>query len=65
MHVDLLAAQRELKADVSSLELATTGGAPCPPKLFKDIKSVFGLRAVTVTKLLLFFLNKTKFEYYC
>lgn len=49
MFVDLLKAQKEVKADVSSLEFATTGGATCTPKLYEDIKSDLGLRAVTVS----------------
>lgn len=48
MYVDLVAAQRQQKSDVTSLELAVTGGSTCPPKLYQDTKSVLGLRAVTV-----------------
>lgn len=46
MYVDLVAKQRELQLDVSSAEVATTGGAPCSPQLFGDIRSVLQLRSV-------------------
>ncbi|XP_044732041.1 medium-chain acyl-CoA ligase ACSF2, mitochondrial-like [Chrysoperla carnea] len=56
MHVDVIKVQRERNFDVSSLEYAVSGGAPCPPILFKDmlkvlnvqtVKSVYGLTETT------------------
>lgn len=38
MYVDLLAKQRELGVTVDSPEIVVTGGAPCTPELFRDIK---------------------------
>lgn len=49
MFVDLISAQNEVKADISSLEFATTGGAICAPTMYKNIKTKLGLRAVSVT----------------
>lgn len=46
MYVDLIAAQRKLNYDLSTAEIATTGGAPCSPKLFLDIRNTLGLRTV-------------------
>lgn len=46
MYVDLIAKQREIQADISSAQLATTGGAPCTPHLFMEIKRCLGLRSV-------------------
>lgn len=46
MYVDLIARQRIVQADVSSAEWATTGGAPCTPHLFGEIRRWLGLRGV-------------------
>lgn len=48
MFVDLLKAQREAKADVSSLEIGLTGGAICTPTMYEDFRTELGLRAINV-----------------
>ena len=53
MHVDLIARQREIKAPIKTAEIAITGGSPCSPKLFQDMKEVLNLRAVKVKLILL------------
>lgn len=56
MYVDLLAKQRELGVTVDSPEIVVTGGAPCTPELFREIKrnlnakkvkTVFGMTELT------------------
>lgn len=49
MFVDLVNAQKEVRANVSSLEYGLTGGATCTPSLYKDIRSVMG-HGVAVNK---------------
>lgn len=58
MHVDLLARQRSVCADISSLEMATTGGAHCTPELYRRmqtelqvgrVKTIYGLTETTST----------------
>lgn len=46
MYVDLIKKQEELKLPMNSVKYAVTGGAPCPPTLYADIKKVFGLEKV-------------------
>ncbi|KAJ6649642.1 Medium-chain acyl-CoA ligase ACSF2, mitochondrial [Pseudolycoriella hygida] len=46
MYVDLIAKQRELNLPIESTEIAITGGAPCPPQLFRNIQSTFNLKSV-------------------
>lgn len=48
MYVDLVARQRELNLNIDSAEIALTGGAPCSPKLFLDIKNILNLKSVKV-----------------
>uniref|UniRef100_W8B2T3 Medium-chain acyl-CoA ligase ACSF2, mitochondrial n=1 Tax=Ceratitis capitata TaxID=7213 RepID=W8B2T3_CERCA len=43
MYVDLIKKQRELKLPLKTAKMAVTGGAPCSPQLFLDIKEVLGL----------------------
>uniref|UniRef100_A0A0A1WXE7 Medium-chain acyl-CoA ligase ACSF2, mitochondrial n=1 Tax=Zeugodacus cucurbitae TaxID=28588 RepID=A0A0A1WXE7_ZEUCU len=43
MYVDLIKKQRELKLPIETAKIAVTGGAPCSPQLFLDIKNVLGL----------------------
>ncbi|XP_050318965.1 medium-chain acyl-CoA ligase ACSF2, mitochondrial-like [Bactrocera neohumeralis] len=43
MYVDLIKKQRELKLPLETAKMAVTGGAPCSPQLFLDIKNVLGL----------------------
>lgn len=47
MYVDLVRKQRELQLPLKSLKTAITGGAPCSPALFQDIKNVLGLERVS------------------
>lgn len=49
MYVDLVARQKQLKLKLSTAEIAVTGGAPCSPQLFQDIKNVLDLRCVKVS----------------
>lgn len=49
MYVDLVARQKELKLKLVTAEIAVTGGAPCSPQLFRDIKRVLDLRCVKVS----------------
>lgn len=49
MHVDVIKVQRERNFDVSSLEYAVSGGAPCPPILFKDMLKVLNVQTVKVS----------------
>lgn len=46
MYVDLVTKQRELQRDVSSVEIATTGGATCTPELFRNIKNGLNVKKV-------------------
>uniref|UniRef100_W8B701 Medium-chain acyl-CoA ligase ACSF2, mitochondrial n=1 Tax=Ceratitis capitata TaxID=7213 RepID=W8B701_CERCA len=46
MYVDLIKKQRELKLPLKTAKMAVTGGAPCSPQLFLDIKNVLGLERV-------------------
>ncbi|XP_037048060.1 medium-chain acyl-CoA ligase ACSF2, mitochondrial-like isoform X2 [Bradysia coprophila] len=46
MYVDLIAKQKELNLPISTTEIAVTGGSPCPPQLFRNIKSTFNLSCV-------------------
>lgn len=48
MYVDLIARQKELRLPLDSAEIALTGGAPCSPQLYKNIKTTFGLKKVKV-----------------
>lgn len=50
MYVDLVARQKELGLPIDSAEIALTGGAPCSPQLYKNIKTTFGLKKVKVKK---------------
>lgn len=43
MYVDLIKKQKELKLALETAKMAVTGGAPCSPQLFLDIKNVLGL----------------------
>ncbi|XP_053960304.1 medium-chain acyl-CoA ligase ACSF2, mitochondrial-like [Anastrepha ludens] len=43
MYVDLIKKQRELQLPLKTAKTAITGGAPCSPQLFLDIKNVLGL----------------------
>ncbi|XP_017467586.1 PREDICTED: acyl-CoA synthetase family member 2, mitochondrial-like [Rhagoletis zephyria] len=46
MYVDLIKKQRELQLPLKTAKMAVTGGAPCSPQLFLDIKNVLGLEHV-------------------
>ncbi|XP_039951677.1 medium-chain acyl-CoA ligase ACSF2, mitochondrial-like [Bactrocera tryoni] len=46
MYVDLIKKQRELNLPLKTAKMAITGGAPCSPQLFLDIKNVLGLEHV-------------------
>lgn len=46
MYVDLIRKQRELNLPLNSLQMAVTGGAPCSPQLFLDIKNVLNVKEV-------------------
>lgn len=46
MYVDLIKKQRELNLPLTTLKMAVTGGAPCSPQLFLDMKSVLNLQDV-------------------
>ncbi|XP_067626068.1 medium-chain acyl-CoA ligase ACSF2, mitochondrial [Eurosta solidaginis] len=46
MYVDLIKQQRKLKLPLKTAKMAITGGAPCSPQLFLDIKNVLGLEHV-------------------
>ncbi|XP_023301666.2 medium-chain acyl-CoA ligase ACSF2, mitochondrial [Lucilia cuprina] len=46
MYVDLIKKQRELNLPLTTLKMAVTGGAPCSPQLFLDMKSVLNLQEV-------------------
>lgn len=48
MYVDLIARQKECNVPIDSAEIALTGGAPCSPQLYKNIKSTFKLQKVKV-----------------
>lgn len=48
MYVDLIAKQKALNLPINTTEIAVTGGAPCPPQLFRNIKSTFNLNSVKV-----------------
>lgn len=48
MYVDLIAKQKELNFPIETTEIAVTGGSPCPPQLFRNIKSTFNLNSVKV-----------------
>lgn len=46
MYCDLIKKQNEIKLPLETLKMAVTGGAPCSPKLFMDMKSVLNLKDV-------------------
>lgn len=46
MYVDLINKQKKLKLPLKTATIGITGGAPCSPQLFKDIKEVLGLKKV-------------------
>ncbi|XP_017480363.1 PREDICTED: acyl-CoA synthetase family member 2, mitochondrial-like [Rhagoletis zephyria] len=46
MYVDLIKKQRELKLPLKTAKMAVTGGAPCSPQLFLDIKNILGLERI-------------------
>ncbi|XP_067623666.1 medium-chain acyl-CoA ligase ACSF2, mitochondrial-like [Eurosta solidaginis] len=46
MYVDLIKKQREEKMPLESAKMAITGGAPCSPQLFLDIKNVLGVEHI-------------------
>lgn len=46
MYVDLIKKQKELQLPLKTAKMAITGGAPCSPQLFLDIKNVLGLEHV-------------------
>ena len=46
MYVDLIKKQRELNLPLATLKMAVTGGAPCSPQLFLDMKNVLNLQEV-------------------
>lgn len=48
MYVDLIAKQKQLNLPITTTEIAVTGGAPCPPQLFRNIKKTFNLNSVKV-----------------
>ncbi|XP_055846776.1 medium-chain acyl-CoA ligase ACSF2, mitochondrial-like [Episyrphus balteatus] len=43
MYVDLIQKQKEFPQPIESLKKGVTGGAPCSPQLFRDMKKVLGL----------------------
>lgn len=46
MYVDLVNKVRESGAKLPPIEVAVTGGAPCAPKLFLDIRDVLGVKQI-------------------
>lgn len=50
MFIDLISTQKQLKLDIS-IEYALTGGAPCSPETFKQIREVLNAKKVKVLNL--------------
>ncbi|XP_055908985.1 medium-chain acyl-CoA ligase ACSF2, mitochondrial-like [Eupeodes corollae] len=46
MYVDLIRKQRESPLPIESVKMAVTGGAPCSPQLFSDMKKVLGVEKI-------------------
>lgn len=49
MYVDLIAKQKELKANLDSVQIAVTGGAPCSPNLFRQMLDELKVKKVKVS----------------
>lgn len=48
MYVDLIKEQRQVQADVSSVEMSITAGATSPPSIYSDMRSVLNRGNVKV-----------------
>lgn len=48
MYVDLISKQREKQLNIFP-EIAVSGGSPCSPQLFKDMKSILKVKKVKVS----------------
>lgn len=47
MFIDLVSLQKQKQLDINP-DMAVTGGAPCSPQLFQEIKEVLNVKIVKV-----------------
>lgn len=49
MYVDLISKMKETNTTFNTIHAAVTGGAPCSPQLFRNIKEILGAQKVKVS----------------
>lgn len=49
MYVDLIAKQKEVQANLESVQIAITGGSPCSPNLFRQMLQELKVKKVKVS----------------